>query len=78
MRHVIIFLLLLSTACTAVAQRVSRDYRDCPMTTVLTDLSRVSPQQRIVFIYNDLEDYLVTQRFNSLTVAEAIVACIGH
>ena len=78
MRHVIIFLLLLSTACTAVAQRVSRDYRDCPMTTVLTDLSRVSPRQRIVFIYNDLEDYLVTQRFNSLTVAEAIVACIGH
>lgn len=78
MRRVIIFLLLLSTACTAVAQRVSRDYRDCPMTTVLTDLSRVSPRQRIVFIYNDLEDYLVTQRFNSLTVAEAIVACIGH
>lgn len=78
MRHVIIFLLLLSTACTAVAQRVSRDYRDCPMTTILTDLSRVSPRQRIVFIYNDLEDYLVTQRFNSLTVAEAIVACIGH
>lgn len=78
MRQVISFLLLLCTACTAQAQRVSRNYRDCPMTTVLSDLSRVSQRQRIVFIYNDLEDYLVTQRFDSLSVSEAIVACIGH
>lgn len=59
------------------AQLVSRNYRDCPMPQVLADLSRAATSQRIVFIYNDLEDYVVTQQFDSLTLADAIRACIG-
>ena len=63
---------------TANAQRVSRSYQDCPLTEVLTDLSHVAKRQRIIFIYNDLEDFTVTQRFDSLSVVEAIRTCIGY
>lgn len=59
------------------AQRVSRDYRDKPMAEVLRDLGHAAKHQRIVFIYNDLEDFTVTERFDSLTIAEAIRTCIG-
>jgi hypothetical protein len=79
MNRVLLLLALLSAVqLTLKAQRVSRDYRDRTMTEVLADLSRVTNRQRIVFIYNDLEDFTVTQRFDSLTVADAIRACIGH
>lgn len=64
-------------ALPATAQRVSRDYLDTPMTQVLSDLAHAATQQRIVFIHNDLEDFTVTQRFDSLTIAEAIGQCIG-
>ena len=78
MNKALLLLAFLSAVQLALkAQRVSRDYRDCPMTSVLSDLSHVT-RQRIIFIHNDLEDYLVTQRFDSLTVADAIRACIGH
>lgn len=77
MRKVLLLLLCTLLAATLYAQRVSRDYRDCPMTDVLTDLSHAAGRERIIFIYNDLEDYIVTQRFDSLTIADAIRACIG-
>ena len=77
-KTLVLLLLCLLPPLTLLAQRISRDYRDCPMTSVLADLSRTTTRQRIIFIYNDLEDYLVTQRFDSLTVADAIRACIGH
>ncbi|MBQ9356481.1 MAG: carboxypeptidase regulatory-like domain-containing protein [Prevotella sp.] len=71
----ILFLLLLP-ATMMQAQRVSRDYRDRPMTEVLSDLASAGGQ-RIVFIHDELHDFTVTQQFDSLTVAEAIRACIG-
>ena len=77
-KTLVLLLLCLLPPLTLLAQRISRDYRDCPMTSVLADLSRTTTRQRIIFIHNDLEDYLVTQRFDSLTVADAIRACIGH
>lgn len=64
-------------ALPATAQRVSRDYLDTPMTQVLSDLAHAATQQRIVFIHDDLEDFTITQRFDSLTIAEAIGQCIG-
>ena len=79
MNRILLLLALLSAIqLTLKSQRVSRDYRDRPMAEVLADLDRVSTHQRIVFIYNDLEDFTVTQRFESLTVADAIRTCIGH
>lgn len=71
----ILYLLLLPLALHS--QRVSRNYHDCPMSEVLADLSRSTTKQRIIFIYNDLEDYSVTQYFESLTIADAIRICIG-
>ena len=64
-------------ALTLQAQRVSRDYRDLPMPEVLKDLSRAATRERIVFIYNDLEAFTVTEHFDSLTIADAIRTCIG-
>lgn len=77
-RTLLLLTFLSAVQLTLKAQRVSRDYRDRTMTEVLADLSRVTNRQRIVFIYNDLEDFTVTQRFDSLTVTDAIRACIGH
>ncbi len=71
-----ILLLLLLHATMMQAQRVSRDYRDRPMTEVLSDLASAS-RQRIVFIHDELHDFTVTQQFDSLTIAEAIRTCIG-
>ena len=76
-KTLVLLILCLLPTLTLLAQRISRDYHDCPMSSVLADLSHVA-QQRIIFIYNDLEDYLVTQRFDSFTVVDAIRACIGH
>jgi hypothetical protein len=81
MKEVVIILLfscVMMLPMPARAQRVSRSYQDCPMTDVLTDLSHAAKKQRIAFIYNDLEDYTVTQHFDSLTIADAIRACIGY
>lgn len=60
-RTVAIFLLLTSLSSVLLAQRVSRHYKDYPMAKVLTDLSHATERQRIIFIYNDLEDFTVTQ-----------------
>lgn len=76
-RRLTTLLLAALLALPATAQRVSRDYLDTPMTQVLSDLAHAATQQRIVFIHNDLEDFTVTQRFDSLTIAEAIGQCIG-
>lgn len=81
MKEVVIILLfscVMMLPMPARAQRVSRSYQDCPMTDVLTDLSHAAKKQRIAFIYNDLEDYTVTQHFDSLTIADAIRVCIGY
>ena len=77
MRATVLTLLLCLLVQMLQAQRVSRDYRDRPMAEVLRDLNRASTRQRIVFIYNDLEHFTVTERFDSLTIAEAIRTCIG-
>jgi hypothetical protein len=76
MKIVLIFLFCLLVQELS-AQRVSRDYRDRPMAEVLRDLGHAATRQRIIFIYNDLEDFTVTERFDSLTIAEAIRTCIG-
>ena len=60
-RTLLLLTFLSAVQLTLKAQRVSRDYRDRTMTEVLADLSRVTNRQRIVFIYNDLEDFTVTQ-----------------
>ena len=78
MKKVLITLLFCMLVLPVPAQRVSRSYQDCSMAAVLTDLSRVARKQRIIFIYNDLEDYTVTQHFDSLSIADAIRTCIGY
>lgn len=80
MKHLssLLLCLLLFRSYSTEAQLVSRNYRDCPMTQVLSDLSKAAqPRLHIAFIYNDLEDYTVTQQFDSLTIPEAVRKCIG-
>ena len=72
----IIPLLILFHSATVQAQRFSRDYHDRPMTEVLSDLA-MAGDQRIVFIHDELEDFTVTHQFDSLTIVDAIHACIG-
>jgi len=71
-----ILLIILLHPVILHAQRFSRDYRDRPMTEVLSDLATAGGQ-RIVFIHDELEDFTVTQQFESLSIVDAIRACIG-
>jgi len=78
MKEALFTMLFCMMTLPALAQRISRSYQDCPMADVLTDLSRAVRKQRIIFIYNDLEDFTVTQHFDSLCLADAIRTCIGY
>ena len=75
--HALLGILCLLLPSGLSAQRISRDYRDRSMPEVLADLSQASPGQRVIFIYDDLEDYTVTQHVDSLSLADAIRSCIG-
>ena len=78
MRRMIILLLLCTIVQAACSQRVSRNYKDKPMSKVLLDLRRSTNHYKIAFIHNDLEDYTVTKQFDGLTIPEAIRECIGY
>ena len=77
MRKLILCLLLCTMVQAADAQRVSRSYKDKPMSKVLVDLRRTTKQYKISFIHNELEDYTVTKSFTEQTIPEAIRECIG-
>ena len=67
-----IMLLLCVFAFSANAQQIVRNYHSCSMSDVLIDLSKASDRYKISFIYNELEDFTVTQKVRTDNVADAI------
>jgi len=62
---------------TSHAQRIVRDYHNRSMSDVLIDLRQTTDRYRVAFIYDDLEDYMVTKHINSHTLPDAIRTAIG-
>ncbi len=74
----VIILLLCALVLPMAAQQIVRNYHDRSMSDVLIDLSKASARYKISFIYNELEDFTVTQNVNTTNVPDAIRKVISY
>jgi len=77
MKRILSTALLCSLALCLCAQKLTRDYRDQPLSKVLEDLNSAASNLTIYFIYDELEDFTVTTSFKNLSAEEAISQVIG-
>lgn len=72
-----IIFLLCTFALEMSAQHIQRNYHDRSMSDVLIDLDKASKRYKISFIYNELEDFTVTQNVKTANIPDAIRKVIG-
>jgi len=72
-----IIFLLFTFALAMSAQHIQRNYHDRSMSDVLIDLDKASKRYKISFIYNELEDFTVTQNVKTANIPDAIRKVIG-
>ena len=72
-----IIFLLCTFALAMSAQHIQRNYHDRSMSDVLIDLDKTSKRYKISFIYNELEDFTVTQNVKTANIPDAIRKVIG-
>lgn len=72
-----IIFLLCTFALTMSAQHIQRNYHNRSMSDVLIDLDKASKRYKISFIYNELEDFTVTQNVKTANIPDAIRKVIG-
>ncbi|WOZ80447.1 TonB-dependent receptor [Segatella hominis] len=78
MRRFSAIIFLLCTFSLAMsAQHIQRNYHDRSMSDVLIDLDKASKRYKISFIYNELEDFTVTQNVKTTNIPDAIRKVIG-
>ncbi|MBR4829445.1 MAG: carboxypeptidase-like regulatory domain-containing protein, partial [Muribaculaceae bacterium] len=70
-------LLLCSLAGTAHAQRITRNFQSVSMSDALKYIQQQTSSHKIVFIYNELEDFTVTTHVKNKPVPYAIRQIIG-
>ena len=69
MRRFSAIIFLLCTFALAIgAQRMPRNYHNRSMSDVLIDLDKASKRYKISFIYNELEDFTVTQNVKTANI----------
>lgn len=72
-----IIFLLCTFSLTISAQHIQRNYHNRSMSDVLIDLDKASKRYKISFIYNELEDFTVTQNVKTANIPDAIRKVIG-
>lgn len=72
-----IIFLLCTFALAMSAQHIQRNYHNRSMSDVLIDLDKASKRYKISFIYNELEDFTVTQNVKTANISDAIRKVIG-
>ena len=78
MRKITTIIFLLCIFASAMnAQHITRNYHDRSLSDVLIDLDKASSRYKISFIYNELEDFTVTQNINVSNIPDAIHKIIG-
>lgn len=78
MRRFSAIIFLLCTFAQAMsAQHIQRNYHNRSMSDVLIDLDKASKRYKISFIYNELEDFTVTQNVKTANIPDAIRKVIG-
>ena len=76
-RLLFIILLLFALAETATAQRITRNFQNVSMSDALKYIQQQTGNHKIVFIYNELEDFTVTTSVKNKPVPDAIRQIIG-
>ena len=78
MRRLCIFFILFHLSFSAaLAQRITRQYNDVSLSEALLELSREQTDYTISFIYNELEDFLITINVKNMKLPDAIQQMIG-
>ena len=76
-RGLTLFLMLCAMALSLSAQHITHRFNRVSMSEALKYVQRQTDQYRIIFIYNELEDFSVTADVRGKTVPEAIRQLIG-
>ena len=77
MKHLVTILMLLCCLAEVQAQKITRSYRNVAMPEVLRDLSQLSPDYTVSFLYNELEDFRVTTTIRRQSLPDAIQQVVG-
>ena len=77
MKHFVTILMLLCCLAQVQAQKITRSYRNVAMPEVLRDLSQLSPDYTVSFLYNELEDFRVTTAIRHQSLPDAIQQVVG-
>ena len=77
-RFIATIFLLCAIVSLMSAQHITRNYHDRSMSDVLIDLGKASARYKISFIYNELEDFTVTQNVNTNNLPDAIRKVISY
>ena len=76
-RLLFIILLLFVHVNTATAQRITRNFQNVSMSDALKYIQQQTGNHKIVFIYNELEDFTITTNVKNKPVPDAIRQIIG-
>ena len=76
-RILIIILLICAMAGIAHAQRITRNFQNVSMSDALKYIQQQTGNYKIVFIYNELEDFTITTNVKNKPVPDAIRQIIG-
>ncbi len=76
-RLLTIVLMLCAVVSTITAQHISHSFNNVPMSDALKYVQQQTSKHKIVFIYNELEDFKVTTSVRNKSVPEAIKQLIG-
>ena len=76
-RFLIITLMLCAFVSTMIAQRITHNFQNVSMSDALKYVQQQTSKHKIVFIYNELEDFKVTTAVHNKSVPDAIKQVIG-
>ena len=76
-RYIAITLFLLLTISIQAQKRISREYKNVSLSDALKQLAERQTDYTIMFLYNELEDFLITTTIKNKRLPEAIQQMIG-
>ena len=76
-RYMTLILALLLTVSTQAQKRISREYNNVSLSDALNQLAEQQTGYTIYFLYNELEDFLITTNVKNKHLPEAIQQMIG-
>ena len=77
MKRTLVLSMALFCIIAVYGQKITREFKDVPMSKALKDIEASTDKYTINFIYNELEDFTVTKSIQKKSVPDAIRDIIG-